>query len=136
MDKMGSRMIRCIWPMVGLMLCTALTACSKPLPDDHDHPSLKTGQALFNYHCAGCHGEDGTGMLESRTPANILSLRGLNGIVNYVTTPINPKRVMPVFRHMPNAEAIAIAKHLMKLRQDYWVTPNNLKKPEELMIQP
>jgi len=75
-------------------------------------------------------------MLESRTPANILTVRGLYGIVNYVTTPINPDRAMPVYRHMANAEAIAIARHLMKLRKGYWDTPNNVKKPEELMIEP
>jgi|GEM_PF-408895 len=137
MDKMRSRVIQWLFPFFGLVLCAvALTACSKREPDDHDHPSLTTGEALYNYHCANCHGEDGTGMLESRTPANILTVRGQNGIVNYVTTPINAQRRMPIFSKMSRAEAITIAKYLMKLREGYWDTPNNLKKPEELMIRP
>lgn len=137
MDKKRISVIHQVWPVLGLMLCLALPACSERQPDNHDHPSLKTGAELYDYHCAGCHGEDGTGMLESRTPANILTVRGLNGIVNYITTPINAQhRRMPIYINMSRAEAIAIAKHLMQLREGYWDTPANLKKPEELMIKP
>ena len=61
----------------------ALTACSKDR-DHHDHPDLTTGEQLFNYHCAECHGEDGTGKLVDRTPANILTTKNLQGIVDYM----------------------------------------------------
>jgi mono/diheme cytochrome c family protein len=121
-------------PFFMLLLLTGLTACSNR--DDHDHPDLTTGEQLFNHHCAECHGKDGTGMLEKRTPANILTRKSRDGIVNYITTDVNPQRKMPVFKNMPNAEAVAIANHLLKLRQKYQQTPYNQKKPQELMIKP
>lgn len=118
---------------VGLVLL--LTACSK-YSDQHDHPHLVTGEALYNHHCSGCHGKDGTGMLADQTPANILTMRGRDGIIDYITTPVNPNRKMPVFATMPPAEAAKIASHLLALKKAYDKQPFNKKKPEELMIQP
>ncbi len=120
--------------VIALIITGALTACSSR--DDHEHPDLKSGEALFNHHCAECHGEDGTGKLVSQTPANILTKRGRDGIVKYVTTNINPQREMPVFSTMSFTEAAAIATHLIKLQQTYEATPNNMKKPQVLMIEP
>ncbi len=118
-----------ITQLIGLMLITVLTACSSR--DDHDHPNLKTGADLFNHHCAECHGEEGTGKLVSQTPANILTRRSRDGIAKYITTSVNPQREMPVFSTMP-----AIASHLLILQQLYEATPNNMKKPQVLMIAP
>ena len=117
-----------------MMIVFVLTACSHY--DDHDHPDLKTGEAWFDYHCEDCHGVDGTGKLVTQTPANILTELGRDGIVDYVTTDVNPERKMPVFYTMPYAEASAIASHLLALQQRYEALPLNRKKPPELMLEP
>lgn len=119
---------------MGLSLIGMLTACSHR--DDHDHPDLTTGEALFDHHCAECHGVDGTGLLADQTPANILTQRSRDGIVDYMTKPLNPKRKMPVFATMPIAEAALIAGHLLELKQSYEDIPISKKKPRGLMIAP
>jgi len=125
-----------LWPTrlcVGLLV-SMLTACASF--DDHDHPDLTSGEDLFNHHCETCHGVDGSGKLVSGTPANILTQRGRDSIVNYITSNVNPQREMPVFKAMPYAEAIAITNHLLVLQRDYEMLPLNKKKPRELMIKP
>ena len=121
-----------------VLVCTfasiTLIGCSNR--DDHKHPGLKTGKALFNHHCADCHGEDGTGKLADRTPANILTKKGHQGIVKYVTSNINPNRNMPVFSNMPYSEATKIASHLLSLRNTYNATPTSQKKLRALLIEP
>jgi len=128
-----SKISRSIWLCIGFLVCT-LTACASF--DDHDHPDLKSGEDLFNHHCETCHGVDGSGKLVSGTPANILTERGLDAIVNYITSNVNPQREMPVFSAMPYTEAIAITNHLLVLQRDYDALPFNKKKPLELMIEP
>jgi mono/diheme cytochrome c family protein len=118
-----------------VMIVTLLTACSK-VDDTHDHPSLMTGEALFNYHCAGCHGEDGTGKLVDRTPSNILTKKGRLAIADYITSNTGGSRTMPVFSAMPRAEALEIASHLLLLTQQYNALDENKKKSEALMLKP
>ncbi len=124
------------WVTGALILCLIIfTGCSRSV-DDHNHPELKTGKQLFNHHCSSCHGDDGTGRLADQTPANILTFRGRDGIVEYITTTVRGDRAMPVFKQMPRAEAVLIASHLLQLRKRYErISPAN-KKPEELMIRP
>ena len=118
-----------------ICLVLVLTACSK-YSDNHDHPHLVTGEQLYDHHCSRCHGKDGTGRLADQTPANILTFRGRDGIIEYITRPVNPNREMPVFANMPAAEAALIASHVLALKAEYDKQPFNKKKPEELMIQP
>jgi len=118
----------------GLIAAMLMLACTAR--DRHDHPDLVTGEQLFNYHCEECHGVDGTGKLFEQTPANILTRRDLNGIVAYITTPVNPQRKMPVFKTMPRAEAEMIARHLLSLQQAYAGMKDGDKKPRLLMIEP
>jgi mono/diheme cytochrome c family protein len=124
---------RIVW--LSALIAALLTACTRQT-DNHDHPHLVTGKELFDYHCSGCHGKDGTGMLADQTPANILTYRGRDGIIEYMTRPVNPQRKMPVFATMPPAEAARIASYLLQLKKAYDKKPFNEKKPEELMIQP
>lgn len=104
--------------------------------DTHDHPELKSGEGLFDRHCAKCHSEDGTGLLVEQIPANIFTARGRMEIINYVTTDINPERKMPVFSTMPYPEAVAIADHLIVLKQVYEITSKEKKKLQMLIIEP
>lgn len=117
-----------------LMATLFLGGCSLN-PDDHDHPGLTSGKQLFNYHCADCHGEDGTGLLVQPSPANILTTKNQQGIVDYIKQR-NGHRNMPVFVTMPDSEARKIATHLLDLKQHYETTPSNKKKPEGLMVKP
>ncbi len=118
-----------------VLICSVVVlsvfGCSR---DHHDHPELTTGEQLFNYHCAECHGEDGTGILFDVMPANILTKKSRQGIIAYITTEGNHERNMPVFKTMPAAEARAITDHLMKLKHIY--DTGKKRKPRQLLIEP
>jgi len=118
-----------------VMLAAVLTGCSKER-DRHNHPGLTTGKALFDFHCAECHGHDGTGRLVDRTPANILTTKDLEGIEDYITNATGQGRKMPVFANMPRPEARQIAAYLLELRQRYDALPANKRKNRQLMIDP
>jgi mono/diheme cytochrome c family protein len=125
--------LRC--PVAGVMLAVALLACS-PDRDNHDHPNLKTGEELFNYHCVECHGEDGTGKLVDRTPANILTGKDLRGIEDYIISDTGRGRKMPVFASMPGPEAKRIAAYLLVLKDRYDNLGENQRKNRQLLIDP
>ncbi|MBL1260778.1 MAG: cytochrome c [Thiotrichaceae bacterium] len=118
---------------IGLLI-GVLTACSRD--DNHEHPDLTSGKDFFNHHCESCHGVDGTGKLVSSTPANILTQRGHDAIVNYITMDVNPQREMSVFSAMPHTEAAAVARYLLALQKQYHALPLDKKKPQALMIEP
>ncbi|MFC1748080.1 c-type cytochrome [Pseudomonadota bacterium] len=117
------------------LLALNLTSCSS-YDDTHDHPKLTTGEALFNHHCSSCHGEDGTGKLADRTPANVLTEKNRFGIVDYITKETDANRKMPVFKEMSTGEANKIATHLIKLKYAYESAPSSKKKPKALLIEP
>jgi len=123
------------WLLMTVIMTTVLLACSADY-DDHDHPRLTTGTELYNHHCADCHGEDGTGKLVDRTPANILTKRSRDGIVSYIIADAHGRQDMPAFRTMPYSEAIAIADHLLVLQRLYAETAAEKKKLRALMIEP
>jgi mono/diheme cytochrome c family protein len=121
--------------MACMILAAAVLACS-PDRDNHDHPHLKTGQELFNYHCAECHGDDGTGRLVDRTPANILTSKDLQGIEDYIISDTGRGRKMPVFASMPRPEAKKIAAYLLVLKDRYDSLAENQRKNRQLLIDP
>ena len=118
-----------------MLIAVAAAGCSKDR-DNHDHPNLTTAEALFDYHCAECHGDDGTGKLVDGTPANILTRKDLEGIVQYIRGDVGQGRKMPVFATMPLAEAKKIAAYLIELRDRYDNLPENKRKSRMLMIDP
>ena len=117
------------------MLAAALLACS-PDRDNHEHPNLKTGEALYKHHCAECHCEDGTGKLVDRTPANILTGKDLQGIEDYIISDTGWGRKMPVFTTMPRSEAKKIAAYLLVLKDRYDNLGENQRKNRQLLIDP
>ena len=125
--------LRCAW--VCTLVVTAMVGCSKDR-DHHDHPNLTTGEELFEYHCADCHGDDGTGKLVNSTPANILTRKDRQGIVSYIKSESRQGRKMPVFATMPTAEANKIAAYLIELRGRYDNLPDNKRKNRQLLIDP
>jgi cytochrome c553 len=112
-------------------LVVSLSGCSR---DHHDHPNLTTGEQLFNYHCAECHGEKGTGKLFDGIPANILTRKSPQGIITYITTGTGHERNMPVFKTMPADEAKVITDHLLKLKKTY--EEKNGPQIRQLLIEP
>jgi len=115
--------------LVSLVVVSA-SGCSQ---DQHDHPDLTTGEQLFNYHCADCHGVKGTGNLFDGMPANILTIKSPQEIVSYTTTETGHEREMPVFPTMPADEAQAITDHLFTLKNSFDKNGSQIK---QLLIEP
>jgi mono/diheme cytochrome c family protein len=112
------------------MVLMSLSGCSQ---DQHDHPNLTTGEQLFNYHCAECHGVQGTGKLFNGIPANILTNKSPREIALYITTDTGQEREMPVFTAMPPDEAKAITDHLLTLKESFDKNGSQIK---QLLIEP
>ncbi len=110
-----------------------LFGCSR---DHHDHPELTTGQELFDYHCAECHGKDGTGRIVDLIPANILTKKSQREIIAFITSGTKHDRSMPIFKTMPEREAGRIAYHLFDLRNRYDSAGRKEKKFKELLLEP
>lgn len=124
-------MKRIIQSHIYIIVLIASFGCSR---DHHDHPDLTTGKELFDYHCAECHGKEGTGRLVDVTPANILTKKGRNEIIKFVMSSAEHDRSMPVFKTMPEREAGRIANHLMELKDIY--NKSEKRKFRELLIEP
>jgi mono/diheme cytochrome c family protein len=112
------------------VIVMSVSGCSQ---DQHDHPDLTTGEQLFNYHCAECHGLKGTGTLFDGVPAIILTKKSPGEITAYISSETGHKREMPVFRTMPTDEAQAITDHLITLKNSF---DNNGSQIKQLLIQP
>ena len=112
------------------MVVVSLSGCSG---DQHDHPNLTTGEQLFNFHCAECHGVQGTGKLINGTPAIILTKKGPSEITTYITTETGHGRDMPVFTTMPLDEAKVITDHLLTLKESF---DKNGFQIKQLLIEP
>jgi mono/diheme cytochrome c family protein len=112
------------------MVFVSLSGCSQ---DQHDHPNLTTGEQLFNYHCAECHGVQGTGNLIDGIPAIILTKKSHQEIINYITTETGQEREMPVFSIMPADEAKIITDHLFTLKNSF---EKNGPQIKQLLIEP
>lgn len=95
-----------------LFLTLILAGCSA---DEHDHPQLKTGKQLYDYHCAGCHREDGSGLFLKGVPANRDTDLSAWQIMHKVKEGEEGDTRMPVFARMPEQEATRIALYLKEL---------------------
>lgn len=104
--------------IVSLLMITFLVACESD-KNPHDHPELKTGKQLYDFHCAACHGENGTGNFLSGIPANRNTQLTIDQIIKRVLAkePGDSKRKMPVFPEMSQEEAHKIAAYLLELKR-------------------
>ena len=116
-----------------VIVLITLSSCSR---DHHDHPDLTTGKELFDYHCADCHGTDGTGRIVDLIPANILTNKDQREVVEYIISGGEHNRSMPVFKTMSEREAGRIAYYLFELRNKYDKAGRKEKKFRELLIEP
>lgn len=109
-----------------LMSAFLLEACNK---EQHKHPELRAGKALYNYHCAACHKENGTGMFLKGIPANIATDKNQTEIILHIKKGSqSSKSQMPAFSDMPDGEAYKIANYLLQLKRDYMNNPENRDK--------
>lgn len=120
--------MKSLW--LSVMVIISVLGCSQ---DQHDHPSLITGEELFNYHCAECHGVQGTGRLLDGIPASILTKKSPQEIANYITTGTKQNREMPVFSTMPADEAKVITEHVFTLKEAY---DKNGAQIKQFLIEP
>ena len=106
----------------------SLTACNSKR-DQHDHPELKTGKEFYNFHCASCHNEDGSGIFLKGIPANIATDKNKNEIILHITEGSSPKKSkMPIYRNMPDREVKKITEYLLLLKRTYLNNPENKDK--------
>ena len=120
-----------IYLLALMCVSVSLYGCSR---DHHDHPNLITGAELYTFHCAECHGEEGTGKLFDGIPASILTQKNPQEIITYLTAETNHDRKMPVFKTMPTEEARLITNHLLQLQTQY--DPKTSRKPPQFLIKP
>lgn len=98
-----------------IILAVVLSGCGA---DQHDHPDLVTGQALFEYHCAPCHKADGSGVFLKGAPANRDTDLSVWQIIHKVQQGTDEKSAMPSFEKMPQQEAAKIAVYLKQLGKE------------------
>jgi cytochrome c553 len=123
---------RVIRSHIYVIVLITLFGCSR---DHHDHPDLTTGKELFDYHCADCHGVDGTGRIVDLIPANILTTKSQKEVVEFIISGADHEK-MPIFKTMPEREAGRIAYHLFDLRNTYDKKSRKEKKFRELLLEP
>lgn len=99
------------------LCCSVLLLVAGCSADQHDHPELKSGQQLFEFHCAGCHQADGSGVFIKGVPANRDTDLSSLQIVHKLQSGSEKKTKMPVFEKMPQQEASKIARYLKQLGQ-------------------
>ncbi len=101
------------------IITLALTACNSG-GDLHDHPNLKTGKQLFEFHCASCHSKDGHGQFLKAIPSNRDTKLSIQQIVTHIRkNKTGEKRTMPLFAKMGSDEARKIALYLMDLKKQH-----------------
>jgi len=105
-----------------LLILLFISACSEKKPaDDHIHPDLTTGNQLFDYHCASCHGTSGKGQFIEGIPANVLTKKSPAMVIKKIKFgDETPNSIMPKFKNMPKEEAILIVRHLFQLKENYY----------------
>lgn len=88
-----------------------VTGCDRGGP--HDHPQLRTGEQLYNHHCAACHQRSGEGAFLQGIPAIQYTSLKIDEIVGHIRGHARIEDTqMPVFVDMSNYEAERIAVYL------------------------
>ena len=83
--------------------------------DIHDHPSLTTGQQLFEFHCLECHREKGQGSFLRGVPPNNDTQLSAFQISHKIRKANGKESKMPLFPTMSKQEAIKISYYLKQI---------------------
>ena len=90
-----------------LLLAGLLAGCEKP--------QLKTGQDYYEYYCAACHHERGTGKFLKGVPPLVYSDLSVSRMITLMRghgRPAGEQTRMPVFSELSPAELRKIAVYL------------------------
>jgi len=97
--------------LAGIVCALVSTGCDRG--DVHDHPQLKTGEALYNHHCAACHQHTGGGAFLDGIPAVKYTPMKIREIVDHIRGHGRPDDTrMPQFSDMSVHEAQKIAVYI------------------------
>jgi len=104
------------WPnrIPAMAFTLILTGCSTDL-DEHDHPGLSSGKALFEFHCSECHRSSGDGNFLAGVPANKGTELSSAQVISFMRGAHRENSAMPKWTSMPDAEAAKIASYLKSL---------------------
>ena len=81
--------------------------------DVHRHPQLKTGEQLYNHHCAACHQRSGDGAFLDGIPAVTYTPMKIHEIVDHIRGHgRSDDSRMPRFSSMSTHEAERIAVYI------------------------
>lgn len=95
----------------GMVCMLILAGCDRV--DVHDHPQLKTGEQLYNHHCASCHKRSGDGAFLKGVPAVKYTSMKIREIVDHVRGHGRGDSTrMPEFSDMSVHEAERIAVYI------------------------
>lgn len=119
---MGGRMV-----MVGLGVFAASSmGC---VADGDEHQPGASGAAMFARYCARCHGEAGAGNFLKGMPPNRSTRLVREAIADRVLRGAAQHGRMPSFPKLSKADALALADHVLALREEsggrgvFWMNP-------------
>lgn len=93
-----------------VLAVVVLAGCSNK-PD-----STADGKTLYNYHCSGCHKEDGHGRFLSGVPANSNTHMSRFAVKRLITQGHKSKPSMQPIEGLTEPEADKIVNYLWRLR--------------------
>ena len=97
--------------LAGILCMLMLVGCEQA--DVHDHPQLKTGEQLYNHHCASCHQRSGDGAFLGGIPAVKYTPMKIHEIVDHIRGHGRAEDTrMPRFSDMSVHEAERIAVYI------------------------
>lgn len=86
--------------------------------DGDEHPPGTGGEEMYGQYCAGCHGSSGEGRFLLGVPSNRSTRLGASALADRILEVgrHDEHRRMPTFPKLKRSEALAIARHVLHLR--------------------
>lgn len=106
--------------LTALIAALLLVGCSAdPSSRDYEYPTFISGKEAYNYHCAGCHKENGVGQFLKAIPALSTTDYTYSAIKTYAVDVDHKKAKgseaeMPRFTHMDERTAGMIAIYIRR----------------------
>lgn len=104
---LGIKMYRSVVALVVAFLSIVLMGCGK-----EKLPKNANGEQLYNYYCADCHKESGTGNFLKGVPRNAQTEFSTFEVMKLIKHGNSAKAGMPVFEQLTRQQALLIAAYL------------------------
>ncbi|GGC01978.1 hypothetical protein GCM10011352_30200 [Marinobacterium zhoushanense] len=98
----------------GRLLALSLMALAIAGCDQELDANTTDGKELFNYHCAGCHKESGTGSFLEGIPANRTTQLTEKQVTQLILHGKSQMPDMPAFSQLSEQQARNIAQYLLR----------------------